>query len=68
MKVLIDIKDNKADFVMELLNNLSFVKTKTISPQKAQLLEDIKEAVENLNLVKQGKLKARRAKDLVNEL
>ncbi|MHB1686343.1 MAG: hypothetical protein ACYCVH_03085 [Ignavibacteriaceae bacterium] len=68
MKVLIDVKDSKADFVMELLNNLSFVKTKTISPQKAQLLEDIKEAVENLNLVKHGKLKARHAKDLINEL
>ncbi len=53
---------------MELLNNLSFVKTKTISPQKAQLLEDIKESVENLNLVKHGKLKARHAKALINEL
>jgi polyhydroxyalkanoate synthesis regulator phasin len=68
MKVLIDIKENKVDFVMELLNSLSFVKAKTISPQKAQLIEEIKEAVENLNLVKHGKLKARKAKDLVNEL
>jgi hypothetical protein len=68
MKVLLDIKDNKADFIMELLNNFSFVKAKTISPAKAQLVEEIKEAVENLNLVKQGKLKARPAKDLLNEL
>jgi len=68
MKALIDVKDNKADFVMELLDSLPFVKVKTISPQKAQLIEEIKEAVENLNLVKQGKLKARPAKDLVDEL
>jgi hypothetical protein len=68
MKVLVDVKDNKADFIMELLNNFSFVKAKTISPAKAQLIEDIKEAVENLNLVKKGKLKARPAKDLLNEL
>lgn len=68
MKVLIDVKDSKADFVIELLNNLSFVKAKTISPQKAELIEEIKEAVDNLNLVKQGKLKARPAKELVNEL
>jgi len=68
MKVLVDVRDNKADFIMELLNNFSFVKAKTISPAKAQLIEDIKEAVENLNLVKQGKLKARPAKDLLNEL
>jgi polyhydroxyalkanoate synthesis regulator phasin len=68
MKAIIDVKDNRADFVMELLDSLPFVKVKTISPQKAQLIEEIKEAVENLNLVKQGKLKARPAKDLVNEL
>ncbi|MFV0553985.1 MAG: DUF2683 family protein [Mangrovibacterium sp.] len=33
-----------------------------------QLLEEIQEAVENLNLVKQGKLKARPAKELLHEL
>jgi len=68
MKVLIDVRDNKADFILELLHNFSFVKTKTISPAKSQLIEEIREAVENLNLVKQGKLKARSAKDLLDEL
>jgi hypothetical protein len=68
MKVLVDVKDSKADFILELLNNFSFVKAKTISPEKAQLLYEIKEAVENLNLVKEGKIKARPAKDLLNEL
>ena len=28
MKVLLDIKDSKADFVLELLNDLAFVKVK----------------------------------------
>lgn len=68
MKVLVDVKDNKGEFILELLNNFSFAKAKPISPEKAQLLEDIKEAVENLNLVKQGKLKARAAEDLLNKL
>lgn len=68
MKVLIDVKDNKAAFILELLNNFSFVKAKTISPEKAQLLYEIKEAVENLNLVKEGKIEARPAKDLLDEL
>jgi len=68
MKVLVDVRDNKADFIMELLNNFSFVKAKAISQTKALLIEEIKEAVDNLNLVKQGKLKARPAKDLLNEL
>jgi len=68
MKVLLDIKDNKADFVMELLENFSFVKAKTLSDEKAELMEEIKEAVENLKLVREGKLTARPAKDLLDEL
>lgn len=68
MKVLLDIKDSKASFVMELLQSLSFVKVKTLTDGKAQLIEEIKEAVENLKLVRQGKLKARPAKELLDEL
>jgi hypothetical protein len=65
MKVLLDIPDNKAAFFMELLNNFSFVKAKTISPEKAKVLLEMKEAVETLNLVKEGKLKTRSAKELL---
>ncbi len=68
MKVLVDVKDNKGDFILELLNSFSFATAKSISPANAALLEEIKEAVENLNLVKQGKLRARPAKDLLDEL
>lgn len=68
MKVLIDIKDSKAAFVMELLNNLEFVKTKTLTPYKADILENIKQAVEEMKLIKEGKLKATSAKDLLDEL
>lgn len=68
MKVLLDIKDSKAKSLLEVLNGLSYVKTKTISDEKALLIEEIKEAVENLKLVRKGKLKARSAKDLLNEL
>jgi hypothetical protein len=68
MKVLVDIRDNKAAFIMELLNNFSFVKAKPISNEKALLLEDIKEAVENVKLAKQGKLRAKPLDELLNEL
>jgi len=68
MKLLVEIKDNKAEFIIELLKSFSYVKTKTITPHKAQVLEELKEAVDNMNLVKEGKLKARPAKDLLNEL
>lgn len=68
MKVLLDIKDAKAPFVMELLQSLSFVKAKTLTPYKAKILEDVKEAVEEMKLIKAGKLKARNAEDVLNEL
>jgi hypothetical protein len=68
MKVLLDIKDSKAEFVMELLKSFSFVKTKPLTPYKAYVLEGIKEAVEEMKLVKAGKLNARNAEDLFNEL
>ncbi|MCF0051382.1 hypothetical protein LXM25_15025 [Dyadobacter sp. LJ53] len=68
MKVLLDIKDNKAAFVMSLLQRLPFVKAKPLSPFQSKVLEDMTEAVEQMHLVKTGKLSARDAEDLFDEL
>ncbi|MEI6882249.1 MAG: hypothetical protein WCK82_13085 [Bacteroidota bacterium] len=50
------------------MKGLSFVKTIPISNEKALLMEEIKEAVDNLKLVKAGKLKARSAKEILDDL
>jgi len=68
MKAVLDIKDSKASFVMELLGNFSFVKIRPITNEKALLMSEIKEAVETVNLIKKGKIKARPAKELLNEI
>ena len=68
MKAVLDIRDNKASFVMELLGNLSFVKFQPITAGKALFLSEMKEAVDVVNLIKKGKLHARPAKELLNEL
>lgn len=68
MKVLLEIKDNKAEHLIEVLKGLSYVKTKMISNEKALLIEELKEAVDNLNLAKKGKLKLKPARELLNEL
>jgi hypothetical protein len=68
MKVLLDIKDNKADFVMELLGSLSFVKTEPLSYKKAQFIKEFKTSLEDVVLAKQGKIKLQTADDLLNEL
>ncbi len=45
MKIVIDIKDSKVDFIMELLNNFSFVKTESpVASKKSN-----SKAVNNIN-------------------
>ena len=68
MRVLLDIKDNKAMPLLEVLKGLSYVKATTISNEKALLMEEIKEAMDNLGLARQGKLKLKSARDLYNKL
>jgi hypothetical protein len=51
-----------------VLKGLSYVKAKTISNEKALLMLEIKEAVEELSLIRQGKLKGVPAKQLLDEL
>ncbi len=69
MKILLDIPDNKVSFFMEVLKNFSFVKkTVKLTDAKAELTENISEAVKEVNLIKAGKLKGIKAKDLLNDL
>ena len=68
MKIILDIKDSKVDFVMELLKNLSFVKVKKLTPAKAMLMEELKDAVMNVNMAKQGKIKPKSLNALLDEL
>jgi len=69
MKVLLDIKDNKASFFIELVKHLPFVKSiKAMSPARAKVLEELKEAVDEMNRVSRGELKARPARELLDEL
>ncbi|MFD1255824.1 hypothetical protein ACFQ3S_03365 [Mucilaginibacter terrae] len=68
MKFVIDIEKSKVSTLISLLNDLPYVKTKPLTSYKAKVLEDVKEAVDELNLVISGKLNARNANELLNEL
>lgn len=68
MKVLLDIRDDKASFVMELLKNLRFEKATPIGAEKEQVYSDWKEAMDELKLIKEGKLIGRPARELLDEL
>ncbi|MCA4900899.1 MAG: hypothetical protein ING88_19180 [Cytophagales bacterium] len=68
MKVLLEIKDDKAAFFLEVLKNFSFVKAKPLSAETPLLLQEIEQAVNNVNLAKQGKLKPKPLTELLDEL
>ncbi len=68
MQFLLDVKDSKAAFIVELLQNFSFVKTKPLTPSKAQLLEEIKGSVDEVILAREGKVKLQSARSFLDEL
>ena len=68
MKVLLEVEDKKAPFVLELLRNLRSVKVKLLPSAKETAIEDLKHSIKEVKLAKQGKIKLRPARELLNEL
>ena len=68
MKVLLDIPDNKASALMDVLKSICYVKAKPLTDEKALLMEELREAVEEMKLIKAVKKKARNAEDFLNNL
>ena len=69
MKVILDIKDSKADFIMELLKGFSsYVKTKPLTPMKAKIVEDLAASAKEVRMHKEGKTSLKSADELLNEL
>lgn len=68
MKVLLDIPDNKADSLMDVLGSIPYVKAKPLTDAKALLLSEIREAVEEMQSIRAGKAEARDAEEFLDEL
>jgi len=68
MKILLDIPDSKALSLIDVLKSISYVRLKPLTDTKALLMEEIKEAVDEMKLIKTGIKKARNAEDFLNEL
>jgi len=69
MKILLEINDSKASYLLEVLKNISFVKSiKTISDSKTKILNEFKEAVEEMKLINEGKVKGTSFNDFLNEI
>ena len=71
-QVTLHISDKKYPFFLELVKNLDFVKKieeeEDSEPTKEEILAGIREAVEEVKLIKAGKLKPTLLKDFLKEL
>jgi hypothetical protein len=70
-EITVQVSDEKHEMFLELMKSLSFVKkVKTVDdePTKEEILDGIRQAVKEVNLIKQGKLKARPIQELLDEL
>ena len=68
MKVLLDIPDNKASALLDVLKSISYVKAKPLTDIKASLMEELREVVEEMKLIGAGKKKPHNAEDFLNGL
>lgn len=70
MKLIVDVKKENMDFVLELLRNFSFVKTvEAFEDDEQEAAEDnIKIGLQEVRLFKEGKLKTTPAKAFLDEL
>ena len=70
MTIHIDVKEEKYDFFMELLQNFDFVQIRQEDEGDTdeEILANIKQGFIEMELVKRGKMKAKPIKDLLDEL
>ena len=68
MKVLLDIDDDKAIHLLEVLKGLNYVRTEPLSEEKASLISELKAAVSALKDIRAWKKSANVAQSSINEL
>ena len=51
MKILLDIKDSKAAFFLELLKDFSYVKAKPLTKSNDLFLKELNDAVNEVNAI-----------------
>ncbi|OFX49029.1 MAG: hypothetical protein A2046_14640 [Bacteroidetes bacterium GWA2_30_7] len=69
-EVTLYIQENKFKFFMDIVRNFDFVKVGDVDngDTKETILANIKTGLDEIKQIEKGKLKARPAKDFLNEL
>jgi len=68
MKLLLEIQENKVEFIKELLSNFSFVETKTIDKEKYDFLLGLQESINQANSYNKGEIQLKSARQLLDEI
>jgi hypothetical protein len=70
MKVILEIENNRASFVIELLKSFNYIHilSEIKNPQKEKIIHELDEAFSDIKLHSRGKKKLKTAKALLNEL
>ena len=70
-QVTLHIPDEKYPLFMEFAKSIDFIKKIDVQdkePTKELILQGVKQAVKEINLVKAGKLKAKDARQLIHDI
>ena len=69
-QIVLNVPTRKYNFMMELLQNLDFVKVveENDGDSREDIIANLKEAAKSLKLIKEGKLVGCPAEELLNEL
>ena len=72
MKVLLDINDSKAAAFLNFVKSLDFIRIQSKEdyeePTKQEILDSIKQGIQEVQLHQQGKIKLQSARGFLNEL
>lgn len=67
-RLVLDIPDNKINFVLELLKNLGIKNVKKLSPRQVEYVDGMNSALHEVEEHIQGKKYLQNAKDFLEEL
>ena len=68
MQYLLEVDNNKDKFFLDVLKHFRFVKARPLSKANAQFINELQQSIEQVQLAKKGKVRLRKAKDLLDEL
>ena len=67
MKVLVEVEDSRAPFFFELMRNIR-AKSRRLTPEKAEIMDGLRNAVEEVKRAKRGEVELPELKELLKEL